>query len=542
MILFVCILPFLLAAQDTPGLLGANGISEREATTYSLDRNEATLVIESSLDDFTVEVNGRTLLISKEEENWKIFVLPPGTNAITIRADGYEPLLLDEYLFRKNKVYGLLITQERSPQNDESDPGKGSITIATIPDGALLTVDGEPGEWMSPITIPDLTPAIYTIRVHKENYDSAVVQVKVLPDSAVVIPSVSLHPRFGYLIVDYDPEEKLFLNGVVLNNESNMVFRLRCGFFNLEITKEGHKTYLQTITITPGDTLTIIPQLLQDIAFFDFSNLPEGSDIFLDNNESARMVVETVPAEHSVRITTSEYGVLTKRFLLNPEETKVIDEKDFLDPGSITVTSDVQAKLFINDVQDTLSAGKSNLPPGTYSIRLEHPDFGTEDRNIRLLPREKKAVFIPMRPSRSTAMMLAIIPGASQIYNGMTLKGLTYFTGFALSMAGSYYFKTEYDRRYRSYTNYINEYRQTNDPLRAIELNSIINSIYPKVTTDQDRQYLAYGITGTVFLWNLIDLFLFEPASGYRQKDEMTTTMSVSADDRNLALHFNVTF
>ncbi|MFA6469860.1 MAG: PEGA domain-containing protein, partial [Bacteroidota bacterium] len=307
LILFVCFIPLLSSAQETPGLLGTNGFLEREATTFSLDRKFATLVIESLLEEFTVEVNGRSILVSKEEEDWNMFLIPPGVNALTIRAEGYEALLLDEFTFRKNTVYDLHISIERTPQTDDIDPGKGSITIVTVPEGALLTVDGEPGDWMTPVTIPDLTPAVYTFRIRKENFDSAVIQVRALPDSAVVIPALDLRLRFGYLIVDHDPESKLLLNGIVLNNESNTVFRLRCGVFGLEVQKDGYVKYLQKIVIKTADTLTIIPELVQDIAYFDFSNLPEGTDIYLDNVETGRTVVETVPAEHTIRITTQEY-------------------------------------------------------------------------------------------------------------------------------------------------------------------------------------------------------------------------------------------
>jgi len=139
-------------------------------------------------------------------------------------------------------------------------------------------------------------------------------------------------------------------------------------------------------------------------------------------------------------------------------------------------------------------------------------------------------------------LMLAIIPGAGQMYNGMTMKGLAYFSGFALSLAGVYYFKTDYDRQYDAYMSFVNEYNTTTDVSRIQVLNAEIKTVYPKVQDKENLQNAAFGITGAFFLWNIIDLFLFEPQFGYREREESITGLSIRADPSTIALGLNVSF
>lgn len=522
--------------------MATEGIELRGASAYSLDNKAATLIISSSLDDVIVEANGNEINISAEEGEKKLFIIPSGLVALTIRAEGYEPLLLEEYTFKKDRVYDLEVTIERLPHTIVEFSGKGNLVIRSQPEGAAVSIQGLDGEWKTPVTLYRIPAGSYTVTLSKNDFDTTVFSATVNGDSTTTLPVIPLQSRFGFLSVVYTPATRYYLNNIEFTNDEEMLFRLLCGEYQLDIHRPKYKPYTASIMILPGDTLYVRDELIPDFAYIDFSLLPSDAEIFLNNVAVQGRKVETVPAFHSVRTISSTYGDVVTRFILKPGETRVLEEKDFLGSGNLIVTSDVPAQLFVNDNLVPLGALKENIPPGRHLIRLTHDEHGEISRTITVRPNETRKFFVPMLPSRSTAMMLAIIPGAGQMYNGMTMKGLAYFSGFALSLAGAYYFKTDYDRQYDTYMSFVNEYNTSTDATRIQVLNSEIKSVYPKVQDKETLQNTAFGITGALFLWNIIDLFLFEPSSGYREREESITGLSIRTDPSSIALGLNVSF
>jgi hypothetical protein len=543
-LLFIFTLHWSVYSQDEPGQLGTKGIQLRDVSTYSLSSKAATLVVTSSFESITVEANGREIDISAEEAEMKMYIIPAGAFGITVRTEGFEPLMLDEFTFLKDRVYDLDVSPEYDPRNIISATGKGSLIIDSDPAGATVTIAGKGGEWTTPAVLRDLDTGSYSIMLSKTNFDTASFSITVISDSTVVCPLVPLISRIGYLSLKFIPRAHYFINNVEVFNVENKVFRMKRGQYQLDIRKSKYKNYSSVITIPSGDTCVVSAELVQDFAFIDLSQLPVNSTIFLNNAPAFRRVIETVPAYHSVRINSEVFGEVTTRFLLKPGETKILEERDFLGSGELIVSSDVPAELYINGIRDSMSAAGTSIPSGEQVIRVVSEEFGEKERTVIVKPNAKTEVFIPLLPSRSTAIMLAVVPGASQIYSGMTWKGLAYLSGFALSIAGSYYFKTEYDRQYSAYIGFVNEYNSSSDPLRIKELNGVINNSYPKVQYKQNQQYLAFGITGTIFLWNIIDIIVFEPKSGYRQKDEMISDMNITTElnANHMALGITVKF
>lgn len=541
-ILFISIaVNSMVYSQDSLGLFSTNGITEKEWITYSLDDKQATLMVTSPVKNITVFNRGIETRPARIEDSLFMFVLPPGPGAITVRAPGYRSLALDEYRFRKNRVYDLIVEEIKAPLTPKPAAGFGAVRISTIPQGAKLTVNGIPGEWKTPAEVQRLPQGTYTFTVVKERYDSVVFNAYAVENSTVEISPVTLPPQFGYLAISVDPSAYILIDGMFINNAANSVIELPRGKYQLELQKSRYQTIRKEITIGSGDTLRLRPMFVLNRSFVNFSTLPALTKIYVDGRAVSRSLVEVESGDHTIRISCIELGDKSRKITIQPGDTINLTEGYFQEPGSVTVFSDVPADLYINGQPYQLGTLNLNFIPGYHKIRLAHEN-GEEEKTIRLYPNESKVVFIPVERSQTVSMLLTAIPGGNQFYNGMTTKGLLYFSSFALSIAGSYYLKSEYDRQYDSYMNIVNEYRQTKNALRARELHSIISTTYPKVTTKQDQQKLAYGITGTIFLWNIIDLFLFEPEFGSAQQQSGLSSIGIQAERDQMSVNLNVIF
>ena len=266
-----------------------------------------------------------------------------------------------------------------------------------------------------------------------------------------ITPSIAkLVPQFGFLKIITDRGAVLKINNKTTVFSSDSVMELTKGTYSLLLERPRYQVFSKDITIASGDTTVVEQQLIPTFAYYDFSKLTKETKVWLDGNLSCTAIIETTPGEHTISIENKSTGQLTKSFTLMPGETKIIRERDLQDPGSLIVNSDVLARLFIDDQEASLSILNESIPSGFHTIRLVNDQLGEETRTIRILPNQEKDVFITMLPSRSTAAVLTIFPGISQMYRGMTAKGLLYLGSFIYRRPGLIIFMISIINRIRN--------------------------------------------------------------------------------------------
>ncbi len=516
-------------AQELLGQLGSDGIKERESTTLSLDNDNATLIISSPIPSISLELSRRNVIRTQDQEGRKIYVLPGGSDKITIRARGYLPLEFDVFTFVKKKVYDLRLFEIRAPRRSNEIAGKGSLSITSSPSDALVTLDGIPGQWRTPDTISSILATTYTVTAVKDKYDTLITTVTVVQKSLTELP-ITLTPRFGFIRFAVENGVSIGLEGNPGRFENYQTAELPRGDHTILLTRPRYQTLRRTITVGSGDTLTINSRLIPDFAYFDLTQIREGR--VQVESDRAIGIYETTPGEHLITLEHPDVGTLRKRFTIEPGATRKLVVSDFQDPADMKISSDVAAELYLNGKLASLGRSNTNLLAGKYSVRLVHPELGEREELVQLNGREKKELFFSMLPSRSTATMLSFIPGAAQIYTGSSTRGWTQGLLFVGGAAGAFIFSQQYASELSIYDGLISQYESTADPVLAASLNKQIETQYPVV---QQVQYLQYGfisVTAAVYLWNLADAFLNEPPYGYRQLDD-ELSFDLRIDGRN---------
>lgn len=540
---FFCILTALIQfanAQNLLGQLGTDGIKEREATTFSLDSENATLIVSTPIQSITLDLSRRNVIRSTEQEGRKYYILPAGTDKVTIRAKGYLPLELENFNFVKKRVYDLVIFEVRAPRQSFSAAGTGNINITSVPPGAKITLAGVPGEWTTPAKLNNIFATTISLTAVKEKYDTLITSITVIQDSTINHAPLKLVPRFGFVRFQVEPGVTVTTPNLSRSYQNLQTHEFARGRQTFTLTKPRYQTLTKSVTIGSGDTVTVADTLVPNFAYFDLRDI-KNSTITVDGDK-AMLIYETTPGEHLLKLTNTELGTLTKKFTVAPAATRKIIATDFQDPSGLKVSSDVIAELFINGKSAALGQTNQNLLAGLYTVKLIHQDLGEEERIVQLRGGDTKEMFISMLPSQTKAYWLSILPGVSQIYTGNTSRGWIQTLLFAGGAAGSYYYYNEYNTKLKQYNSLIAEYETTMNPVVAADLNTKIENKYPAV---QEAQYLQYGffaLTGAVYLWNLVDAFVKTPDYGYRQYDEQISYRIDLDQRKHLTLGMQVKF
>jgi len=291
-------------------------------------------------------------------------------------------------------------------------------------------------------------------------------------------------------------------------------------------------TWQLTLSLPRYDTLFIKATVFQDsllrienqkliprFGFLRFEDFQQ-SVVYVDNiqvapNTNARYSL----GSHTVRIQSDQYGELKKVYNLSSGEVKVVRLTDFLEPGFLDLSTDVVADIYV----DGKIAGKNNVRyetlPGEHTIKYVHSNLGEESILIDVQPTKEKKVFLPMLPSRSTALWRCLIPGTSQIYTKQTTRGYLYLTSFIVSAAASVYFYNDYTTRKSEYDAAISNYRSAVTPDNIALYRNQVISQYDKL--DQARKFRDIGLisSAAIFTISLLDRLIFPPQYGYRQRE-----------------------
>lgn len=123
-----------------------------------------------------------------------------------------------------------------------------------------------------------------------------------------------------------------------------------------------------------------------------------------------------------------------------------------------------------------------------------------------------------VKPSRSKARALSMLPGGSQFYKGQRLKAIAFSLAALGGAALAYTYETRYQERLDTYYRLNIQYKSARNPEEAYLLGNDAQEAYDEsVSMAKTRNRIIYG-TALVYVANIIDGFI-APSIGYRNKN-----------------------
>lgn len=252
--LFVAVLCFSLAAVS-PALASQSGcsisvLSIPDKAAVAIDNKFAGITPVSSLD------------------------LTCGNHTVLVYAGGYVNYTQSVNLERGNPQTIIANLQGR--------PGRGTVIINSVPDGAQLFVDGIL-QGYTPAVVDALYPGPHSILLRKTNY--ADYQDVVTASEGKVINYTEymvMLPQTGRLSVISVPDEaNVTFDGAPFGTTPVPFTTVQAGTHTLVFTKEGYKEYTQQVIIHGGETV---------LSQADLNNIPYDGTLIIDSSPSGAEV------------------------------------------------------------------------------------------------------------------------------------------------------------------------------------------------------------------------------------------------------------
>ena len=224
--------------------------------TAELVSDAAALQVASSPSGATVRVDGA----SYGETPLRIDRLRTGTVLVELVRDGYIPYQREMRL-RSGEEYRL---------DADLSPLPGGLTVTTSPPGARIFLNQEfKGE--SPVTISDLDPGVYRVRVEREGYADQLRSVT-LPLGARRVEEFRLDRDSGTLeLITAPADVRVYLNGEHVGTTQAgereavsapfTIEYLARGNHELDLRREGYRFRPRTISVQANQTLSLREQL-----------------------------------------------------------------------------------------------------------------------------------------------------------------------------------------------------------------------------------------------------------------------------------------
>jgi len=382
-----------------------NGIASASSYTYTLSGGpspETPLVVD---DDLEVRVNGETVFIDNDKvwtgswwATWRgkpiTFSASPGDvlQIIATNPGGGDIALSPLYLHVKGQSLKLSdgVTRRRSEIYTFFDKEftisipTGSISISSTPSGAKVYLDGV-YKGTTPLSLENVVSKSHTVRVVKEGYKEETKAVSLGAGEAINL-NIQLKRLTGSISVSSSPSgASVYLNGLYKGVTPITLTDVPIGTYSIKLTKSGYGDVTKTISVSAGKT-TYVSETLTGYGSLSISSNPSGASVYLDGSykgETPLSISNIVEGVHSIKLTKSGYGDVTKTISVSAGKTTYVSET-LTGYGSLSISSNPPgASVYLDgSYKGETPLSISNIVEGVHSIKLTKSGYDDVTKTI----------------------------------------------------------------------------------------------------------------------------------------------------------------
>lgn len=410
-------------------------------------------------------------------------------------------------------------------------PVKTGAILNTEPAGAAVTIKGrELGT--TPLKIK-VRPGVYLVKFSLDKYKNSWQKIKLDPGDQKNL-TFKLDPETASVMITCSPDA-----GMVTFQNRNLgmtpvvITGLPHGRYTAEVHRHGYTPQTVSWNINSALPKLVKTSLETNLGTLVINSKPDNAEVFLDGKSIGRTPFreQIEEGKHKIELRRNGYNSLTKIVQIKRRTvTSFTDAVLEVKSGSIKISSrPSKAIVYINGKHygDTPVA-LSNLPPGSYAIRLEKDGYDPAVRRVNLPAGEKLDLMLNMDSNTGGIDVVTQPPGITLYLDGK-LVGRTekdpanknisrVFTVRNLS-AGSHRL-TYVHKRAKPEKRFVNFKISKGQILRLDGLNLWI----PNVTIVRDDGKVE---TGRI-VQNLPSKYEFEPLPGVRYTIDKSTVKKVT--------------
>ena len=266
----------------------------------------------------------------------------------------------------------------------------GSIAVESTPEGAAISINGDPTGQVTPHTFSDLEPTQYEVAVSLDGYisDPPSIFVNVAPAGRETATFI-LQENIGTLVVNSTPTgATIFIDDVDTGETTDHSFELVPGDYTVrvELASYAVNPASRTMTVTLGDTATAEFTLSQDSGSLTVTSTPAEATIVLDGTPTAEVTPATiaglVPDDYEVTVQLAGYTTPAPQTVtVVADQTATADFTLQEQNTTLAVTADVDGltilldgPLGLDDTQVTPHVF-TDITAGTYNVAVQAQGF-----------------------------------------------------------------------------------------------------------------------------------------------------------------------
>jgi len=372
-------------------LLGITLVYNMIFSTSGSGLNDSYLTINTEPTDALVLINDDEIGNSPLDE---IKIKEAGEIKLQIRKQGFATIdTLVEIEEGESKTFEFILAAA----------GSEKFSIITNPVGANIYLN-EKLIGSAPLNNYSVNAGKHELKVQKIGYNILDTLINIEKGKSnsfnFVLRSALTSTEIGVLKITSNPAgASVWLNQEFVGTTPYETAEIAAGSYRVRIGKKGFADYNQSVTIRPNKTESI-SRTLTPVGKLVVSSEPVGAEVLIDGKSAGKTSYTNSQigvGEHKITIRNDGFKSFTSTIKIEANKTITISEK--LNPlmGKIEILVRPYGSIYLNDqlkISDTNAPYQTELPGGTYNMKLVHPSLGTLTKKIDITDESlKKYIF-----------------------------------------------------------------------------------------------------------------------------------------------------
>ncbi len=318
--------------------------------------------------------------------------LQPETKSLKFKKDDYIAKSHNfPFKVKGNSVYQIDITGVGEEKKIEDI----TINILGEPENSIITFDGEE---KGKITSFKTSVGKHELKITKDGFETYMKTIEVSTDKTLFNYKLE-KVEDAVIVIDSNPSGAMvYIDGVKIDKTPISSF-YPAGTYKIRLTSDNYEDIDETIVIKGPETKKTYQ--LTDIRATLTINTHEKARVYLNGEQLTNYKnIKLPPQQCVVKVEMNKAKTLEERFILKKKENKTLDLFPQISTGTIQIAvipTDAEIELSEDGGEKYTNIGAksfSNVPVGTYKLKVSKKGFKTHTADIRLTADaiEKKSI------------------------------------------------------------------------------------------------------------------------------------------------------
>jgi hypothetical protein len=176
-----------------------------------------------------------------------------------------------------------------------------TISVATMPDGAAILVDGRSTGLRTPASVAGLFAGLHTLRVARDGFQAADTAVNLSLGNAVKI-EIKLHTTFGAMRISSSPPgARVSLNGIDVGVAPVSKERMAPGAYVVALNLDFYKPVRESVLVVMDSTVERNVALSADFGTVELPEPPNGRVFAVDGSAAMARTLKLRAGSHRIQ-------------------------------------------------------------------------------------------------------------------------------------------------------------------------------------------------------------------------------------------------